>query len=109
MKCVANKRCQTRGDDGRIRTYAKGDVDEFKKSPKNFTPVAGETKESKIDFATAGEEELLAAEFDGEELKTFILETFGKKAGKRGKDKLVEFLLDCRYRSLGDTDLNKLV
>jgi len=109
MKCVAKKRCQTRKDDGKIRTYAKGDIDEFKKCPKNFTPIAGESEEAKIDFATAGEEELLAADYDLEELKAFIEETYKKKAGKRGKDKLVEFLLDCRFRSLGDVDLNKLV
>ena len=113
MKCVAVERCQARDDSGKIRMFSKGAVWDFKECPPNFRPIAGEAKEGekpvKIDFETASEDELLEADYDIEELRDFISEKYDKKPGNRGKEKLVEMLLDCRYRDIGNNDLNKLV
>ena len=94
MKYVCERACQIRKD-GRIITVSKGmvlDLDE----PKNYFRLLGE----KLDFATAGEEELLEAEFDLEELKQYIKDTYGKNPGNRGKEKTIAMLLDCRYREV---------
>jgi hypothetical protein len=107
MKCVAEQPCQVRLDDGSIRTFDKGEVWEFETVPPNFRSL--EDILEGIDFETAGEAELLESEYDLDELKDFILKKFKKKAGGRGKEKTVEFLIDCRYRDLSTTDLNKVL
>jgi len=56
----------------------------------------------KLDFATAGEEELLEAEFDLDELKDYIRDVYGKNPRNRGKEKTIAMLLDCRYRALDE-------
>ena len=113
MKCVAVERCQARDDSGKIRMFSKGKVWDFKECPPNFRPIAGETvgeeKPVKIDFEKASEDELMEAEYDIEELREFIIEKYDKKPGNRGKEKLVEMLLDCRYRDIGDNKLEDII
>ena len=113
MKCVAVSTCQARDDDGKIRFFSRGQVFDFKECPPNFRPIAGEAageeEPVKIDFETASEDELLEADYDIEELRDFISEKYDKKPGNRGKEKLVDMLLDYRYRDIGNNDLNKLV
>lgn len=105
MKCLCIKKCQARDNDGYIRTFAKGDVFEFEEIPPNFAPIEGEDA-MPINFDTAQEQELLESEFDLDKLKDYILIKYGKKAGNRGKDKTIEYLLDCRFRELNASDLN---
>jgi hypothetical protein len=105
MKCLCVKRCQARDNDGYIRTFAKGDVWDFKETPPNFVPIEGEDAVP-INFDTAQEQELLESDFNLDDLKEYILKKYGKKAGNRGKDKTIEYLLDCRFRELSDADLN---
>lgn len=108
MKCVCRKRCQARLDSGKIATFAKGEVADFLICPPHFEPLEGE-KAAAIDFNTAGEDELLEAEYDPADLKKYIEETFDKKPGNRGKEKLVDFLIDCRFRQVTDAELGGLV
>lgn len=107
MKCVATMRCQTRNADGIIRTYAKGDVDNFDKCPSHFRPIEGE-EAMPLNFDNAQEQELLESEFDLDVLKEYIEKKYDKKAGNRGKEKTIELLLDCRFRAL-DVDPNDMV
>ena len=109
MKCVALVQCQTRRDDGRIAPYNAGDVGEFEKCPPNFKPLAGESEDAMpIDFDKAQEQELLESEFDLDALKEYIEKKYDRKAGNRGKEKTIDMLLDCRFRSL-DVDPNDMV
>jgi len=108
MKCVADARCQVIRDDGKIVFYLKGDVGEFKKCPPHFRPLEGKTA-PKVDFDKAGRDELLVAEFELDDLKEYIEEKYGVKAGNRGIEKTVDLLLDSRFRDLGDLDLNKVI
>ena len=98
MLCVAQRDCQARDDYGKIITFDKGMVYDFKECPTNFEPVA-EAKDG-IDFSTATEEFLMAADFELSELKDYIEETFGIKTGNKGKEKTVKTLIDARYREL---------
>lgn len=107
MKCVAKYKCQTRLDDGRRRTFEKGDVWDFKVCPIHFNPIEGK-EAMPIDFDKAQEQELLETDFDLDELKTFIETKYDRKAGNRGKEKTIEMLLDCRYREI-NTDLDKVL
>lgn len=111
MKCVAEQMCQVRLDDGSIRTFDRGDVWDFKELPPNFRAIGGDskTKAPPINFETAQENELLEAEYDLEALKDYIALKFNKKAGQRGKEKTVEFLLDCRYRDTGNLNLDRFI
>jgi len=97
VTCVAVRACQSIKN-GRAVFYNKGDVDEFPVCPTHFRPVAGE-EGGDIDFDTAKEAELHIADYDLADLKTYIEETFGAKAGNRGKEKTIEMLLDLRFRS----------
>lgn len=108
MKCVAVRKCQSIRDDGKIVFYMKGDIEEFKKCPAHFRPIEGKDA-PRIDFATAGEAELLEAEYELADLKKFIEDRYDMKPGNRGLEKTVAFLLDCRFRDLGDMDLNKVL
>lgn len=105
MKCVAIRRCQTRNARGTIRTYAKGDVDNFDKCPAHFRPIEGE-EAMPLDFETAQEQELLESDFDLDTLKAYIEAKYDKKAGNRGKEKTIEMLLDCRFRALDNVNLD---
>lgn len=107
MKCIAVTPTQARLDGGGIRTFADGDIWEFKKCPPNFEPMEGKNAKE-IDFDNAGEAELMEAEYELQDLKDFIEEKYGKKAGSRGKEKTVAFLLDCRYREING-DPNKVI
>ena len=113
MKCVAEVTCQARDAEGKIRFFRKGQVFDFEECPPNFRPIAGEAAAEeepvKIDFEKASEDELLEADYDIEELRDFITEKYDKKPGNRGKEKLVEMLLDCRYRDISDRNLDDLI
>jgi len=105
MKCVCRARCQARRDtDGKILYFVKGDVHDFVICPPNFEPIEGEDA-VKLNFDTAQEQELLESEFDLDALRDYIESTYDKKPGNRGKEKLIEFLLDCRFRALSEADL----
>lgn len=108
MKCVANVRCQAINGAGQIQFYKKGEVDEFEECPPSFSPIEG-ADVAPIDFDTAGEAELLESEYNIDDLKQYILEKYNKKAGSRGKEKTVALMLDCRFRDLGDQDLNQVL
>jgi hypothetical protein len=102
MKCVAEVTCQSRLDDGTIRTFDKGDVWDFKVKPTHFRVLEStvESAAPPVDFETAGESELLEGEYELSELKDYVFSRYGKRVGARGLGKSVDFLLDCRYRAL---------
>ena len=99
MKCVCIKECQTRNSSGKVQFFMRGDVYDFKKCPTHFRPLEGPKAEG-VDFATAGEQELLEAEYDLDELKDYIKEKYDRKPGNRGKERTVAMLLDCRFRDI---------
>ena len=107
MKCVCVKQCQARNDRGVIIFYDVGQVAEFKKCPTHFRPIEGK-KAKPVNFMTASEEELREAKFSDSDLKKFIEETYGRRTGNRGRDKMIDMLLDCRFRAL-DIDPNDMV
>ncbi len=94
MKYVCERTCQVRKG-GRIVTVDKGMVIELDKPNDFFRPIG-----VALDFATAGEEELLEAEFKLDDLKQYIKDTYGRNPRNRGKEKTVAMLLDCRYREV---------
>lgn len=98
-KYVCENECFVTNIDGRRQHFLRGDVAEFKKAPTHFRPLKG-PKSTAVDFETAGEQELREAEYDVESLRLFIETRFDRKTGNRGKDKLVDLLLDCRFREL---------
>lgn len=107
MKCVCRKKCQARIKTGKIKYFYLGDIEEFDEVPPNFEPVQGEAKDATpIDFDTAGEQELMEAEYDLDSLKDYITNNYDMKAGNRGKTKTVALLLDCRFRQVSPADLN---
>ena len=97
--CVCVRDCQAEvrrvDDKPKYRFFSKGQVGYFEECPEHFRKLDA----GSIDFLTASEEELQEADFNLEKLKKFILDTFDRKAGTRGKEKTIEMLLDCRYRS----------
>lgn len=100
MKCICERKCQIEVN-GYVTLMHEGDIIDADKCPKLFRPMAGETKEAgPIDFETAKEEELLEAEYELKDLKTFIKEKFDRRAGKKSRSATVKMLLDCRYREL---------
>ncbi len=105
MKCICKAKCFIKLD-GKNRRFNPGEVIEVDECPTHFESLEGE-KSSAIDFATAGEEELMAREFDLAKLKEYILKTYDKKAGNIGKKKAVDMLIDCRERAIG-INLDKL-
>lgn len=102
MKCVAERACQIRMPDNSIRFFERGRVWEFDECPTHFRALEG--PDAKVNFETAKREELLAAEYDVQELRDYIKARFNVSAGNRGKEKSVELLLDLRYR---EVDLGK--
>lgn len=102
MKCVCQSRCQKIVEQGPFKGrsvyFTPGQVEEFKVCPINFAPLAGETKEAKIDFAKASEEELREAKFTLPALKDYMDETHPSIKFNRniGKDKLIDKLLRAR-------------
>lgn len=103
MKCVSIRKCQAIVD-GKAITFDKGDVFDFVICPPHFRPIEGE-EAMPINFDTAQEQELLESDFDLDKLREYIETTYDKKPGNRGKEKLVELLLDCRFRSISEADL----
>jgi hypothetical protein len=104
IRCVCDQTCQTHNANGRIQFYDKGDVDSFKKCPKHFSALEGEEAKS-INFETASQAELEELNYELSDLKSYIETRYDKKPGNRGADKLIKLLLDCRYRDLGDVNL----
>ena len=104
MKCVCRRECYIANSEGRHQQFSVGQVVEFVTCPDHFVELGGQG----IDFATAGEEELLEAEYELDELKAFIEKKYDRKSGNRGKERTVALLLDCRYREL-DFDPNTMV
>ena len=100
MLCICRRTCQEKRDsDGKIIFYEEGSVSDFKKCPLHFEALEG--KEAKdVNFESATGPELLAREFELSELKSYIKEQFGMKAGNRGKEKTIALLLDCRERAV---------
>lgn len=104
MKCVCERDCLIANPQGKIQHFSRGMVVEYPVCPDHFRPL----EKGKINFATAQEEELLEAEYNLDDLKAFIEEKYGRKAGNRGKERTVSMLLDCRFRAL-DVDPNLMV
>jgi len=98
MKAVCIERCQVRIGK-HIKTCAVDEVVDIKERHPCFKILKAP---SVIDFATAEEAELLEAEYDLDHLRSYIEKTFDKKPGNRGKEKLVEMLLDYRFRLQDD-------
>ena len=105
MKCVCRATCQVRMDSGKIRFFERGAIHNFVICPPNFEPMEGDTPYV-VNFETALENELLAAEFELDALRAYIETKYDRKTGNRGKEKLVELLLDCRFREVTQADLN---
>lgn len=105
MLCVCRQACQKRDRAGYIRTFKVGDVFDFEKCPALFEPIEPiepivEGMETvAVDFATAKEPELLNAEYDLEDLRVYLKDTYNKVTKITDKEKLVAMLLDCRYRA----------
>ena len=104
MKCICEKDCLIANPQGKMQHFTKGMVVEYGVCPNHFRPL----EKGKINFATAGEEELLEAEYELDDLKEFIFKKYSRKAGNRGKERTIAMLLDCRYRAL-DFDPNDMV
>jgi len=102
MKCVCERDCQVRIN-GKIITFARGDVVDLEEEHRYFRNIEG----GDIDFSIAGEEELLEAEYDLNDLKAYIRETYGKNPRNRGKENTVKMLLDCRFREVDADRLKK--
>lgn len=105
MKCVCRNTCQVRLEGGQIKFFKRGEVWEFDQCPAHFEPIevleAGDVKiVPLVDFAIAQEEELLNAEYDLEELRTYLKDTYGKVTSMTDKEKLVAMLLDARFRAI---------
>jgi len=98
MKCVCNRKCVAIVASGKHVRFNPGQVHDFDECPLHFDPIEGEGA-VEVDFSTASEEMLSETDFDLEELKKFIRDTYDIKAGKRGKEKTIELLADCRYRA----------
>ena len=102
MLCVCRQACQKRDSAGYIRTFKVGDVFDFEKCPALFEPIepiVEGTETVAVDFATAKEPELLNAEYDLEDLRVYLKDTYNKVTKITDKEKLVAMLLDCRYRA----------
>ena len=97
MICVCKRKCQVRNDDGKAVRFDPGDPPvDFKVCPKHFEPL--EKVQENLDFGTAEETLLMAADFKLKDLKDYILKTYKEKTGNMGKEKLVAKLMDLRYR-----------
>lgn len=106
MKQVAERPCQVRIE-GKILTLYKGDTVDYPDEHPNLRAIEGETAKS-IDFALAGEDELFETEFDLDDIKEYIVNVYNVAVRVKSKKKLIEKLLDCRYRALSDADTNRL-
>lgn len=102
MKCICKVKCFINFD-GKSRRFNPGEVIDVDKCPAHFESL----EKAAINFDIAGEEELMAVEFDLKELKGYILKAYDKKAGTLGKKKTVDMLLDCRQRAV-TVNLDKL-
>lgn len=102
---VCVKACQVRIN-GKIHTFKKGELADLKEDHKFFRNL--EEREYEIDFDKAGEEELLEAEYDLDDLKAYIKEKYGVNPRNRNKENTVKMLLDCRYRALDPSELERL-
>ena len=102
MLCVCRQACQKRDRSGYIRTFKVGDVFDFKQCPTYFEPIEPIVEGMEtvaVDFATAKEPELLNAEYDLEDLRVYLKDTYNKVTKITDKETLVAMLLDCRYRA----------
>ena len=102
MLCVCRRACQRRDNAGYIRTFKAGDVFDFEKCPTLFEPIEPVVEGMEtvaVDFGTAKEPELLNAEYDLEDLRKYLKETYDKTTKITDKEKLVAMLIDCRYRA----------
>ena len=98
MDCICRTTCQARLDDGYIKFFNAGDIGDFKECPIHFEVLGGE--DYVVNFETAGQDELMEVDLDLAELKKYILDTYGKRAGAKGKAKTIDMLMDCRYRDI---------
>lgn len=96
MKCVAIKATQARRDDGKIKTYRAGEVDNFEECPPNFEALQNRN----LDFLTASEAELMESDFDMAEAEAVIEKEFKVKLSGRSKRDIVLGILDARYRHI---------
>lgn len=100
---VCEKPCQLRKGN-QILTFQKGDLVDLKKDHPYFRNL----ERGELSFETAGEEELLAANFNLADLKEFIKERYGKNPRNRNRDNTIKMLLDCRYRDIDNSELERL-
>ena len=100
---VCEKPCQVRIK-GKIVTFRRGEVTDLESEHPHFRNL----ENGEIDFETAEEEELLEADYELNDLKTFIKERFGVSPRNRNRENTIAMLLDCRFRDLSDSDLERL-
>lgn len=111
MKQVAKRPCQVRLERGKLVTLNRYDVIDYSGEHTHLRPIAtpdAPEDVAPIDFDTAQEDELFEAKFDLEDLKDYIRATYDVPVRVKAKKKLIEKLLDCRFRSLTPADLNRL-
>lgn len=102
MKQVAKCGCQVIVS-GKIHTLSTGEVIEYGEKHPHLRPLEGDDA-GEIDFATASEDELYEAAYELNDLKNYISNTYKITIRVRSKKKLVELLLDCKYRDLNEPD-----
>lgn len=107
MQQVAIQSCQIRNELGKVITVYKNQVVDYDEEHPFLRPIEG-SKAKAIKFETAGEDELFEAEYDLADLKEFIKTTFEVPVRVKTKKKLIEKLLDCRYRVVDVSELNRL-
>ena len=107
MKQVATRPCQIRLETEKIVTLKLGDVIDYAEEHPHLRPISTATvavDAAYTDFETAGEDELFEAEYDLEELKHYIKSRYDVPVRVKSKKKLIEKLLDCRFRDLTVAD-----
>jgi len=100
MYCVCEEDCQLHVGGG-IKFYSEGQVDDFDECPDHFTSVLD--PDFKLDFTTASEAELFAADWDKRAavraLKKAYKTTLNINPGETKKD-IIRSILDIRYRNV---------
>lgn len=107
MLQVAKTGCQVRRASGKIVTLNRGDVIDYDEGHSHLRPIEG-AEAPEVDFDSAGEDELFESEFETSDLAEYIKAKYDVPVRVRSKKKLIEKLLDCRYRDLDPSDLNRL-
>lgn len=82
---------------GKVHTVREGKTINMPNLQPNFRRI-GKKSGDDVDFATAGEEELLEANYDLKDLVAFADEHYKKKIRTKDRDTAVAKFLDARFR-----------